>query len=334
MSHELVKIEIRSLDELDRIAEKAAKSGIFGVKRPEQAFALMMLSADMGVSPMRALQEYHVLADGRVTITASAALGRFKKAGGRIRYLERTEERCTVEAEHAGSKVTVTWTLEDAQRAGLLGSHSWKRYPRQMLSARATMEAIRAVAPEVLSGMYAPEELEGPPLREPAQVVEAGPAPRQPRPKRGVAAVRAAAPEAVAQAPADMVIEASAERIDPETGEVTGAASEPPAPEPPAGEAGGERTPAEEPAVEAGTRKKALAVLGADGHEVARVGNGRGWLAVYRELLARTRDTERPAVMRHNLEMLRRLAARAPADVKADFANELEVALAMAGEPA
>jgi len=137
------------------------------------------------------------------------------------------------------------------------------------------------------------------------------------------------------------VIEASAERIDPETDEVIEAASEPPAPEPPAGEAGGEPTPAGEPAVgagtrkiEAGTRKKALAVLGADGHEVARVGNGRGWLAVYRELLARTRDTDRPAVMRHNLAMLRRLAARAPADVKPDFANELEVALAMAGEPA
>ncbi len=311
MTHELVKIEIRSLDELDRIAEKAAKSGIFGVKRPEQAFALMMLSADMGVSPMRALQEYHVLGDGRVTITASAALGRFKKAGGRVRYLERTEERCTVEAEHAGSKVTVTWTLEDAQRAGLAGSHSWKRYPRQMLSARATMEAIRAVAPEVLSGMYAPEELEGPPLREPAREAEAEPAPQRPRPKRGVAAVKAAAPEAVAQAPTDMVIEATAERVDPETGEVTEAAKEP---------------------VRNGNGAR-LPLRAADGAVTHHLERGGEWLEDYRDLMRRARPEQRPAIARHNLPVLQMLARRSPARMREAFQAELAAAEHLAAQP-
>ncbi len=322
MSNELVKIEIRSLDELDRIAEKAAQSGIFGVKRPEQTFALMMLSADMGVSPMRALQEYHVLGDGRVTITASAALGRFKKAGGRIRYLERTEERCTVEAEHAGSKVTVSWTLEDAQRAGLLGSPSWKRYPRQMLSARATMEAIRAVAPEVLSGMYAPEELEGPPLREPAQVVAEAPAePARERPKRGVAAVKAAAPEIVAQAPAE-VIEATAERIDPETGEVREDAPPPP----PSGRS--ERAKGKN----GNGNGRGLVLRGADGEPVGHAAKGRDWLDRYRDLLRKAHPSERPAIARHNLATLRAVATRAPAPVRDEVRGDLETAEHLAAQ--
>lgn len=53
----------------------------------------------------------------------------------------------------------VTWTIQDAKRAGLLGNPTWQKYPRQMLRNRVTAEGIRSTYPGVLSGCYTPEEI-------------------------------------------------------------------------------------------------------------------------------------------------------------------------------
>lgn len=54
----------------------------------------------------------------------------------------------------------VTWTLDDAKRAGLAGKPVWRAYPRAMLLARATGELARLMFADVLAGMsYTVEEL-------------------------------------------------------------------------------------------------------------------------------------------------------------------------------
>ncbi len=54
----------------------------------------------------------------------------------------------------------MSWTIKDAERAGLTGNPTWKKFPRQMLKARCISEAVRGIFPAVLSGLYAPEEVQ------------------------------------------------------------------------------------------------------------------------------------------------------------------------------
>jgi hypothetical protein len=61
--------------------------------------------------------------------------------------------------------VDFRWTLSDAKSKGIAGSHVWQKYPRQMLRHRADAEAARAVFPDLLNGLYTPEELRGIPER-------------------------------------------------------------------------------------------------------------------------------------------------------------------------
>ena len=50
-----------SLAEIEKAAQYMAKSGLFGVKDPVQAVALMLLAQAEGTHPARAVQEYHII---------------------------------------------------------------------------------------------------------------------------------------------------------------------------------------------------------------------------------------------------------------------------------
>ena len=142
------------------LAEAIAKSGLFGMKTPEQALVLMALCESEGLHPIRAAQDYHII-NGRPSIKAEAMMARFQAAGGVIRWQENSDTRCAAVFSHPSSPdpVTIDWDLERAKKAQLLNNPMWGKYPRQMLRARVISEGIRTVYPGVLSGMYTPEEV-------------------------------------------------------------------------------------------------------------------------------------------------------------------------------
>ena len=49
--------------------------------------------------------------------------------------------------------------MDDAKRAGLVKKDGWQFYPKAMLRARAITAGLRAVAPDIIAGIYDPEEL-------------------------------------------------------------------------------------------------------------------------------------------------------------------------------
>ena len=52
----------------------------------------------------------------------------------------------------------MTWTFDQAKKAGLTNKDNWKNYPRAMLRARCIAEGVRAVYPAALGGMLVAEE--------------------------------------------------------------------------------------------------------------------------------------------------------------------------------
>jgi hypothetical protein len=146
--------------DVEKMAIAIAKSGLFGVKNPEQAMALMLIAQAEGYHPAIAARDYHVI-QGRPTLKADAMLARFQSSGGKVEWREYSDERVTGVFSHPqGGSIAVTWEIAQAKRIGLYKPGSgWEKYPRAMLRARVISEAIRTVYPGCIAGSYTPEEV-------------------------------------------------------------------------------------------------------------------------------------------------------------------------------
>lgn len=154
-----VSTDVIPFNQIERMANAAAKSGLFGVKNPDQALALMLVAQAEGVHPARAMQEYHVI-QGRPALKADAMLARFQAAGGKVEWKEYTDQKVTGVFSHPqGGSISIEWTLTRAQAAGLSGKETWKAYPRQMLRSRVISEGVRTIYPGVATGTYTAEEV-------------------------------------------------------------------------------------------------------------------------------------------------------------------------------
>lgn len=168
-----------NIETIERMATLGSKSGLFGIKSPEQAAALMLIAQAEGISPALALRDYHVIS-GRPTLKADAILARFQQAGGKVRWVKLTDQEATAVFSHpAGGEVEISWTMEMAKKAQLLGNQTWQKYSRAMLRSRCISEGVRTVYPGVVCGVYTPEEIESidvAPAPAPARAISA-PAP-------------------------------------------------------------------------------------------------------------------------------------------------------------
>lgn len=165
--------DLISYSEVKDMATAISKSGLFGIKTPEQAIALMLIAQAEGLHPAIAARDYHII-QGRPALKADAMLARFQSGGGRIEWLTYTDTEVSAKFSHpSGGSITISWSIESATRAGLTGKEVWRQYPRQMLRARVISEGIRTVAPGYVAGMYTPEEVQD--FDTPAPIVQTSP---------------------------------------------------------------------------------------------------------------------------------------------------------------
>ena len=61
-----------------------------------------------------------------------------------------------------GEKETMKscFTIDDAVKAGLADRDVWKKYPRRMLKHRCLSYGLKDMFPDLLAGLYDPEEME------------------------------------------------------------------------------------------------------------------------------------------------------------------------------
>ena len=147
-------------NEIESMAIAVSKSGLFGMKTPDQAVALMLLCQAEGLHPAIAARDYHII-QGRPALKADAMLARFQQAGGKVEWKVYTDAEVTGVFSHPqGGSLEVTWTLSQAKSIGIANKDNWKNYPRAMLRARCLSEGIRAVYPGCVVGVYTPEEVQ------------------------------------------------------------------------------------------------------------------------------------------------------------------------------
>jgi len=146
--------------EIEKMATAVAKSGLFGVKTPDQALALMLVAQAEGRHPALAARDYDII-QGRPSKKSEAMLRDFLESGGKVEWHALDDTCADATFSHpSGGSVRIEWTMKRAAAAGLGGKDMWRKYPRQMLRARAVSEGIRTVCPMATSGMYVPEEVQ------------------------------------------------------------------------------------------------------------------------------------------------------------------------------
>lgn len=135
--------------------------------KPETVLACLAYGAEIGLGPMQSLSSVQVI-DGKPTLSPEAMRALVLSAGHRMWIVEQTDTSVTLCGCRRGTEDVhkVTWTIAQAQTAGLANKDVWKKYPRAMLLARATSELCRAIFPDVVRGLsYTPEEIESIPAQ-------------------------------------------------------------------------------------------------------------------------------------------------------------------------
>lgn len=115
----------------------------------------------LGISPIAVMMGIHVI-EGRPTASAGLIQALVRQAGHRLRVTgDGKSATCTIwRSDDPDYPFEVTFTWEDAVKAGVTGKSVWKQYPAAMLKARATTSCARDACQEVLFGLiYTPEEL-------------------------------------------------------------------------------------------------------------------------------------------------------------------------------
>lgn len=143
--------------------EAAVKSRFIpvSIKTPEQAMAIGMMGKELGMGLMSSLQLINII-QGRMTISPKGMLGLVMRKGllENIDY-DVTNERAVVTVKRKGveSVHKETFGIEEAKKMQLWGKDNYNKQPGTMFKWRALSLALNALFPDVLNGMFTPEEM-------------------------------------------------------------------------------------------------------------------------------------------------------------------------------
>lgn len=130
---------------------------------PQAVLSTVMLGRELGLPAMASLRSVHVI-EGKHALAASAMVALVLKSG-LAEYFEpvsfdATQATYVTKRKGARGEITLQHTIEMAQAAGLVKDKSgWVKNPVDMLCARASARLARMVYPDILAGLYTPEEL-------------------------------------------------------------------------------------------------------------------------------------------------------------------------------
>lgn len=166
-------IDSTTIEMLSGLADRLHKAGVFGqeVTSADKAFAVLLKGHELGFSPMASAGSISII-KGKVSLSADATVALCKRSPAclYLRLVESSEEVATYETQRHGdpSPTVLHYTIAQAKTAGLTGSQTWRGHAPAMLRARCGAAIARAVYPDLVAGIYDPDEV--------AEIVRAEPA--------------------------------------------------------------------------------------------------------------------------------------------------------------
>lgn len=166
------QLDPRSRSEAATLARHMFESRMFSsYGTPQAVLSTIMVGRELGLPSMASLRSIHNI-EGKHSLSASLMVALVLKSG-LAEYFEpvnfsETEATFTTHRKGARNPVTLTHTFEMGQKAwpkskpdwekSFLAS-GWGKNPTDMLVARAQARLCRMIYPDLLAGLYTPEEL-------------------------------------------------------------------------------------------------------------------------------------------------------------------------------
>jgi hypothetical protein len=150
-------------DQMERAAVALQKSGYFkDVVSQAQAIVKVMAGAELGLPPFASMSGIFII-QGKPVLGANI-LATLVKNDPRYDYKVKicTHLICTLTWFEDGKQVgESTFTIEEAKTAGLTDKDNWRKFPSDMLFARAISRGARRFAPGIFGGspVYTPDEM-------------------------------------------------------------------------------------------------------------------------------------------------------------------------------
>ena len=124
--------------------------------KPEAGAVAIQWGAEIGLAPLQSLQNIAVI-NGSPALWGDALVA-LVKASGSCKFLTTEYDAqlqvATVSTQRVGEPVeTRSYSMQDAQLAGLAGRDTYKRHPERMLQARARSHLLRDVYADLLRGI-------------------------------------------------------------------------------------------------------------------------------------------------------------------------------------
>lgn len=169
-------LQPQTMDEAIKFSEVISKSGLVPKDyqgKPANCLVAIQWGMELGLAPLQALQNIAVI-NGKPSVYGDSLLA-MVRADDRCMGVEETQEggvaTCIVKrrlSDGSIEEVKRTFSMKQAQQAGLSNRPTWKAYPDRMLQHRARGNALRDAFPDVLRGIITSEEAQD--IEEPKDV--------------------------------------------------------------------------------------------------------------------------------------------------------------------
>ncbi len=161
-------VQISTIEGAYRYADLVHKSRLAPAcfETVEQILVAMQMGAELGLTPLASLSTIQVI-KGKPSL-GGKDMPSFVINSGQLEKFDESYEGsgddmkavCVIKRKGLDSVCRVTFSVGDAKRAGLWGTQTWAKYPKDMLKYKARARAFPTLFGDVLRGMPIAEDIQ------------------------------------------------------------------------------------------------------------------------------------------------------------------------------
>jgi len=130
------------------------------IKSPEAALTIIAAGRELGLTAMQSIQGIYIV-DGKLSLSTKLRVALIWRSGvcEYFNMLQSNEKEATFETKRVGASapMKLSYTIEDAVRAGLAKKNNWVTNPKPMLRWRCIGQLCDLAYPDVIGNMTAEE---------------------------------------------------------------------------------------------------------------------------------------------------------------------------------